>query len=227
MSNKGHTNLVIVPSRNRPDNAERTIKALQEHSRISDFCIAIDDDQADLYPRLDGVMYEVNPRLWMNGTLNLVASRHAHSYKTVHFLGDDHLVKTPGWDEKLYAPIKDRGFGLSYGDDLFQRVNLATSVMMSTNIIKTLGFMAPPKLTHLFMDNFWMNLGYALQCIDFVEEVVIEHLHFMNGKSESDAGYIEVNSHKLYSQDQKVFLDYMNKDFRDDIAKLVKEFIIE
>ena len=72
-----NTNLVILPTRSRPESAERCINALKEHSVISDFCIAIDDDQADLYPRLDGVIYEVNPRLRMNGTLNLVANKYA------------------------------------------------------------------------------------------------------------------------------------------------------
>ncbi|NCV65265.1 MAG: hypothetical protein EBW16_03430 [Burkholderiaceae bacterium] len=51
--------------------------------------------------------------------------------------------------------------------DLFQGQNLATAVMMSTNIIKALGFMAPPKLIHLYMDNFWMAIGNILDCIDY------------------------------------------------------------
>ena len=48
---------------------------------------------------IEGVFYEVNPRLRMNGTLNLVATRYASNYKTIHFLGDDHMVRTKGWDE--------------------------------------------------------------------------------------------------------------------------------
>ena len=54
-----NTNLVIVPSRSRPDSIDRAVKFLKETSIISDICVAIDDDQADLYPRLDGVIYEV------------------------------------------------------------------------------------------------------------------------------------------------------------------------
>ena len=129
-----NTNLVILPTRSRPDSAERCINALKEHSTISDFVIAIDDDQSDLYPRLEGVTYEVNPRLRMNGTLNLVANKYVDDYKTIYFMGDDHVPRTDGWDEKLYAPIKARGYGLSYGDDLLQGEKLATAVMYSSSL---------------------------------------------------------------------------------------------
>ena len=103
-----NTNLVILPTRNRPESAERCINALKEHSVKSDFLIAIDDDQADLYPRLEGVTYEVNPRLRMNGTLNLVANKYADKYETIYFLGDDHLVRTPSWDEYLTKAIASK-----------------------------------------------------------------------------------------------------------------------
>jgi hypothetical protein len=131
-----NTNLVILPTRSRPDSAERCINALKEHSTISDFVIAIDDDQSDLYPRLEGVTYEVNPRLRMNGTLNLVANKYVDKYETIFFLGDDHLVQTPAWDQYLSGAIEHKGYGLAYGNDLLQGVKLATAVMMSTNVIK-------------------------------------------------------------------------------------------
>jgi hypothetical protein len=214
------TNLVIIPSRGRPDNIARTVEQLQLHSKISDICVAIDDDEADLYPRIDNVIYEVNPRLRMNGTLNLVANKYVDDYKTIYFMGDDHVVRTEGWDEKLYAPIKERGYGLAYGDDLFQSEKLATAVMMSTNIIKPLGFMAPPKLIHLYMDNFWMAVGHALDALYYVSDAVIEHMHYLNGKSTQDEGYAEVNSSEVYTHDKKVFDEYAETQLKNDVMKV-------
>jgi hypothetical protein len=215
------TNLVILPSRGRPDKINDALDALKDHSRISDFIVAIDDDEADLYPRVEGITYEVNPRLRMNGTLNLVATKYASKYKTVYFLGDDHVVRTPGWDELLYAPIEARGYGLSYGDDKFQRQNLATAVMMSTNIIEILGFMSPPKLVHLYMDNFWMSLGRALNCLDYVPQAVIEHMHYAAGKSVKDDRYAEVNSQEMYDKDKATLLEYIQTQLYDDLEKLI------
>jgi hypothetical protein len=216
-----NTNLVILPSRGRPDKINDALEALKDNSRISDFIVAIDDDEADLYPRVEGFIYEVNPRLRMNGTLNLVANKYADKYETIYFLGDDHLVRTKGWDELLYAPIKARGYGLAYGDDRLQGKNLATAVMMSTNIIRILGYMAPPKLIHLYMDNFWMNLGQALDCLDYVPQAVIEHMHYLAGKSEQDAQYAEVNSSEMYQKDRETYLQYVKDGLKYDLEHLV------
>ena len=217
-----NTNLVILPTRSRPENAERCINALKEHSVMSDFCIAIDDDQADLYPRLDGVIYEVNPRLRMNGTLNLVANKYADKYETIYFLGDDHLVRTPNWDEYLAGAIATKGYGLAYGNDLLQGISLATAVMMSTNIIKAVGYMAPPKLVHLFMDNYWMSLGRKLGTLWYFDKVIIEHLHPVAGKVEWDEQYMEANSTEVSNGDRDEFLRYIKEDFDNEYAKITK-----
>ena len=215
-----NTNLVILPTRSRPDNAERCINALKEHSVMSDFVIAIDDDQSDLYPRLDGVTYEVNPRLRMNGTLNLVANKYADKYETIFFLGDDHLVQTPSWDEYLTKAIAHKGYGLAYGNDLLQKHQLATAVMMSTNIIKAVGYMAPPKLVHLYMDNYWMILGQRLGTLWYFDNVIIEHLHPVAGKVEWDEQYREANSNEVANADRMELHRYMEEDFASELEKI-------
>ena len=215
-----NTNLVILPTRSRPDSAERCINALKEHSVLSDFVIAIDDDQADLYPRLDGVTYEVNPRLRMNGTLNLVANKYADKYETIFFLGDDHLVQTPSWDEYLTKAIAHKGYGLAYGNDLLQGRGLATAVMMSTNIIKAVGYMAPPKLIHLYMDNYWMILGQRLGTLWYFDNVIIEHLHPIAGKVAWDEQYREANSNEVANADRMELHRYMEEDFATELEKI-------
>jgi hypothetical protein len=216
-----NTNLVIIPARGRPDKAEFAFHELKRFSKISDFMIGLDDDDADNYPEIDGVIREVNPRLKMNGTLNLLATKYADKYETITFMGDDHVVRTDGWDEKLYEPIKNRGFGISYGNDLFQGENLPTMVMMSTNIIRELGFMAPPKLIHLFMDNFWKVFGQVLGCLDYKGDVIIEHMHYMAGKSKVDAQYQEVNSSDVSSHDALAFKDYAETQLKDDAIRVL------
>ena len=219
-----NTNLVILPTRSRPENAERCIDALKRHSVQSDFCIAIDDDQKDLYPKMHDVIYEINPRLRMNGTLNLVANKYAGMYETIFFLGDDHLVQTDNWDEYLAGAIEKKGYGLAYGNDLLQGVNLATAVMMSTNIIKPVGYMAPPKLIHLFMDNYWMALGKKLGSLWYFPDVIIEHLHPVAKKVAWDEQYMEANSTEVSNADREEFLRYVKEDFDSEFEK-IKEAI--
>lgn len=216
-----NTNLVIIPARGRPDKAATAFDALKKLSKISDFMIGLDDDDADNYPEIDGVIREINPRLKMNGTLNLLVSKYQDNYETITFMGDDHLVRTDGWDEMLYEPIKEKGFGISYGNDLFQGENLPTMVMMSTNISKTLGFFAPPKLIHLFMDNFWKVFGQVIGSLHYKSDVIVEHMHYMAGKSQSDAQYLEVNSTEVSKHDALAFKEYAENHLKDDAIKVL------
>jgi hypothetical protein len=220
------SNLIIIPSRNRVNNVNRAIEEIKNTATMSHIMIGLDDDNESIYPRIDGVIYEVNERLRMNGTLNLLAMKYADQYKTITFMGDDHVPRTYGWDAKLYSSIEKRGYGVSYGNDLFQGENLPTAVMMSTNIIKTLGFMAPPPLIHMFMDNFWKSVGERLGALQYIDDVIIEHMHAYVGKSELDEMYLSVNNEEVGSHDGAKYGEYMQNQFESDLIKL-KEALID
>lgn len=213
-------NLIIIPSRNRVANAERAIQAIKDTAVMSDIMIGLDDDNDSIYPRIDGVTYEVNPRLKMNGTLNLLSTKYADRYETIYFMGDDHLPKTYGWDAILYGAIEKKGYGVAYGNDLFQGQNLPTAVMMSTNIIKELGFMSPPELIHMFMDNFWKAVGERLEAITYFDDVIVEHMHAYAGKSELDEMYLSVNNPEVGSHDGQKYGEYIHGPFEADVERL-------
>lgn len=217
-----NTNLVIIPARGRPDKAATAFDALKQYSKISDLMIGLDEDDADNYPEIEGVIREVNPRLRMNGTLNLLVKKYQDKYETITFMGDDHLVRTQDWDEKLYSSIKERGYGISYGNDLFQGENLPTMVMMSTNISKSLGFFAPRRLIHLYMDNFWKLFGLVINGLTYEPDVIVEHMHFMAGKSKVDAQYEEVNSSEIGQHDAEVFKEYCTHEIKEDAIKFLQ-----
>jgi len=216
-----NTNLVIVPTRSRPDNAERFSKYFFENSSISDLIFGIDDDQVEMYPKINGAMYDVNPNMKLVPKLNAIADKFKDKYETITFLGDDHVLRTEKWDEILYAPIKKNGYGFSYGNDLFQSAGLPTSTMVSTNIIKSLGFMACPSLYHMYIDNYWGMMGNELKALFYFENVIWEHLHWVNNKAPADASYQETNSY--LQRDQIAYQEYLNKNFQNDLQKIKKE----
>ena len=187
---------------------------------ISDLMFAIDEDDADSYPRIDGVLYEVNPRMGMNGTLNYVATKYADKYKYIAFMGDDHRVRTFGWD--LVMAERIGSLGVAYGNDLIQGQALPTSVMMSSKIIKAIGYMAPPKQKHMYLDNFWLDLGTRLNAIHYLEDVIIEHLHFSVGKSDMDSSYQETNDSAIYNADKVAYDEYLSTQMDIDIEKILK-----
>ena len=213
--------LLIVPTRSRPDSSIEFYESYKENSKITDLLFALDDDDVD-YPHIDGVMYEINPRMGMNGTLNFVANKHSEQYDYIAFMGDDHRIRTNGWDEQLVDSISGFKNGIAYGNDLLQGENLPTAVLLDANIVRKLGYMAPPNQRHLYLDDFWKHLGTTLGTLRYSANVIIEHLHFTAGKSEVDALYQEVNNPGLYSFDQNEYSKYLADQFNFDLEKLRK-----
>jgi hypothetical protein len=222
--NKMNTNLVIVPTRSRPDNAERFAKHFFETSKISDLVFGIDDDQIDLYPKIDDVIYDINPNMKLVPKLNLLANKYKDKYETITFLGDDHLLITDGWDQSLYIPIKQTGYGFSFANDLLFKESLPTCVMASTNIIKSLGYMTPPILWHMYIDNFWKMLGSRLNAIFYFPEVYWENLTYQNGKAKMDDSYRETSTY--LERDKFAFHEYLADDFQNDLQKIKKDLKI-
>ena len=80
--------------------------------------------------------------------------------------------------------------------------------------------MSPPKQQHLYLDNFWKDLGEALGTLRYLDKVVLEHMHFVVGKSEKDNLYEQINSEEMYHLDKTAYNEYLNNQFQDDLRKL-------
>ena len=216
-----NTNLVFMGTRNRPHNAVRAFAQLKEVSVESDFLMIINEDQAELYPDIDGVMKEIVPSdLGSVGKGNYVVHKYWDDYQTFAGIDDDCMVTTPSWDALLSAPIKERGFGVSYGNDTIQGEILPTKVMISTNIVKALGFFAPPVLKHLYADNFWKAMGQDLGALKYFPDVLVEHWHHINGKAPMDENYSTIYGPGENDAAYEAFNKYMNEQFRADMDRV-------
>ena len=93
--------VVLVPSRNRPQNIADLIQAFEDTETESDLIVIVDDDepQMDAYLQLgcDVLMVEKRGK-GMAKPLNFAASHYAHKYRHFAFLGDDHRPRTKNWD---------------------------------------------------------------------------------------------------------------------------------
>ncbi len=180
----------------------------------------MDDDDHESYPRIPGVLYDVNPRLGFVGTLNLLANKYKDRYAYLAFWGDDNRPRTPGWDRQLVEAIADLPHGIAYGNDLNQGGVLPTAVLMNSSIVRILGYAVPPTFTHLYADNFWLELGRGLNSIRYLDQVVVEHLHYTVGKAEPDTVYLEANSNDNLYGDAVSFDAYKRDHLPKDLALL-------
>jgi hypothetical protein len=217
--------IVVVPSRDRPAAVAELAEA------FSDTCIAdtqivraLDRDSPQRHHYMQSM--SGNTRVTaiieqdsgtMVSALNHAAGYAARQAYAVGFMGDDHRPRTHGWDKAYLDALRELGTGIVYGNDLLQGENLPTQVAMTADIIKALGYMAPPNLTHMFVDNFWRDLGRHAGCLRYLPDVIVEHLHPVAGKAEWDEGYRRVNAPGVYAVDGNAYADYQRTRMWTDV----------
>ena len=136
------------------------------------------------------------------------------------FMGDDHCPRTVGWDRAYLDSLQELRTGMVYGNDLLQGGKLPTQIAMTSDIVRTLGYMAPPALTHLYVDNFWLNLGNQVGCLRYLPDVIVEHRHPVAGKAKWDAGYARVNDSAIYERDEAAYGEYQRTHLAADVTKV-------
>jgi hypothetical protein len=212
--------LLIVPSRNRPKNIVRLVDALEETCHgDTQLLVCLDLDDAPQYmPPIDGVWYLIGQSQQLASWTNRAARMYGDDFKYLGSIGDDHVPRTPGWDAVVCTTLNEMGTGMCYGDDLLQGTDLPTACFMTSDIPRALGYMCPPTLIHMYVDNFWLELGNAIGRLRYLPEIVIEHMHFTKGKSSNDAVYSSGES--LMDRDKAAFTAYLAGPFAEDVAKV-------
>ncbi|MGI5241196.1 glycosyltransferase family 2 protein [Dactylosporangium sp. CA-139066] len=238
--------VTVVPTRDRPQTAHELVEAFTA-TCTADTLLAIVVDDSDpsgaryaeplglevvsavhapagawdaFRERTYGVFS--TPSRTMVEALNLAATamlEHVNPF-AIGFMGDDHRPRTPGWDRRYVDELRDLGSGIVYGDDLLQGQKLPTQAAMSADIVRELGYMAPPKLVHLYVDNFWRDLGTRAGCLRYVPDAVVEHLHPLAGKGNVDEGYRRVNAPAVYNADEVTYKAYQAEHFAADVERV-------
>lgn len=213
---------ILVPSRGRPNAIALLYAELAHTKTTADLIVVVDDDdeQLDEYIELGVDIFIVaRDGKGMAKPLNKAASHFKDKYRHFAFLGDDHRPRTAEWDKAFVAALDELGTGIVYGNDLFQGEQLPTAVAMTGDIVKALDGMVPPGMIHLYLDNFWLQLGKDLGAIRYLKDIIIEHLHPVAGKAQWDENYREVNAEEVYSADAKAYYQYITSG---DYQKLLE-----
>lgn len=222
------TLLMICPSRGRPQNVDRLITGWSVLADDADLLVAVDQDDPELdhyvdvirrgqHLLADRLRLRIGPRERLGPTLNTVALREMNRYGALGFLGDDHVPRTVAFDREFVQALKTHE--MVYGNDLLQGAGLPTAIAMTSRLIRTLGWMVPPGLVHLYIDNAWLDLGREVG-ITYLPDVVLEHMHPVNGKAEWDDRYREVNSMEQTSADGNAYHLWRANSLAADVARV-------
>ena len=220
---------LLVPSRQRPHNIARLLEAMDRTCRAdTTLVVGVDDDDPDLdaYQAFHGLDLEVRPglRRRLVEWLNVLGGRRATEYRFLGHIGDDNVPRTVGWDERIIESLERQGdVGFAFGDDLDPGRapgSLSLTVFMTSEVVRRLGYMGPPRIQHMYVDPVWYAWGQATS-IEFLPDVVLEHMHYtIAGKAPLDESYQLSTS--LIPQDCTNYNDYCDDPdgLNADILKL-------
>jgi hypothetical protein len=227
--------VVIVPTRGRPHNVRPLVEAFtQTATADTQLVMAIDGDPQNqqAYAQAWGkALGGDHPhRLWtfsermsmcprLNLTAEMVLAEHGDDF-VIGFMGDDHRPRTVGWDQRILDAMTS--LGVVYTADGIQNENLPTSVYMDGQLVRRLGWMVPPGITHLYCDNAWKNIGEALGTLTYLADVLIEHMHPIASKAPMDVGYAEVNSPQRYEDDRAAYRQWLTTGLVSDMQRVVR-----
>lgn len=218
--------LLIVPSRGRPENIKRLCEALTNTNADLDLAVGVDQDDPTL-EQYKTVQNDHPFQLWISqerkrfaATVNYIAWHSHEDYKYLAWMGDDHVPHTLYWDQLYRNELDKAGVGVVYGNDLLQGENIATELAFTSNIVEALGYAIPEGFIHLFVDNYFMELGKSIDRLVYLPDVIVQHMHYSAGSAQEDQTYREANSPANWSNDERRFHEYVANELPSDAAKL-------
>ena len=216
---------VLVPSRGRPKNVARLIEACAKTCRantVLHFGFDEDDDTlgtlaADLtgprhWPAIP-CMATVRPRMGLAHWTNYLSALNEDAPWQAS-IGDDMVPLTDGWDERLCEAAGPAG--MAYPNDR-RRDDIPEAIVISTSLVRALGWFCQPSLSHWFVDAVWRDIGTLAGCLRYLPDVVVEHRHpnVPGSGARHDATYGDAAAE--YARDLAAYQKWRMKRMRADI----------
>ena len=189
--------MIMVPVRGRRESCERLLKAFADTLTIADACFITDPDDAATYDGIDWGKAQrlvLDPRGMIGPKRNYAARMFMDSYDAVMCAEDDIVPGPHGWDATLMGELAGMGgTGMVYPDD-DRRTDVPENVLISTDIVRALGWFCEPSMQHYYIDDVWGALGRQAGCLKLCKDVLFENFHYTmakDGAAGTDAVYSE------------------------------------
>ena len=219
--------LVMVPTRGRRAQCERFLAAFSETATCADLVFVTDGDDQETYAGMDwgtATHAVLDPRDYLTGKLNKTAEAMTDLYPVLMWLGDDCVPETPAWDRIMLDTLADLGgTGWIYPDDK-RRNDVPEHWMCSSDVVKALGWFAPPYVSHYYQDNMVAELGKRAGLIRWCPEAVIEHLHYSIAKDTEHDELYQSTEEKFGAADLAAFQEWRSSQCANEVSVLRRNF---
>jgi hypothetical protein len=183
---------VLLPTRKRPGQLHRAIDSAQCSVPIEFVCYVDSDDDSYHEADFPGVIFVRGPRIVLSNCWNKCA---AVARGEIFCQGNDDIIfRTPGWDrmvEDAFASSEDKIL-MVHGSDGSDKHNdsgsgkFAPHPFVHRRWFEVLGYFTPPFFSSDYGDSWINDLANGIGRRQYLP-FVIEHMHFIFGKAETDS----------------------------------------
>lgn len=203
---------------------EACIDAMKATGEVPETAVMVDGPMYNIEWPHNWHVYESFGHLEMQRALNTLLEKHPNE-KTYGILTDQSRPITPQWASKLEAAAGDRYIAMC--NSTRHRTNPRTGLRRMTTIciggelVRAIGWIWLDKVCHLWGDDAWEDIGYALNCVKYCPDVVIQALLKREGEVQVDANHKRMWKGKSYmGSDAEAFDIWRRDEFDTLIAKL-------
>jgi hypothetical protein len=211
----------FLPTFGRPGRCQDALDSVAAASTSTPGIVIVDGDPDPGYRSLrlpkGWTALFLDPNVGVCRALQQAFARYPH-LQWYGFITDDSIVRSPGWDLKLVEAAGSNRIANS-GDGWQAHERLHGAVVFGGDLLRALGWWAPPGLIHCYVDDVWEAVAGALRCWCHVPEVVVEHRHVGNDKAPMDATYEKGEA--SYHADQATFRELMTREIPDAIIRAI------
>ena len=212
---------ILTPTRNRPNNCDRFIKSLYETTQYTGtlellFYVDNDDPAKDIYKEIEErwqnnfwrVEFVIGEPMSVSKSWNIIAEK---SLGDIMIMGNDDLVyKTVRWDSKLMAKLieLDNPYYLTWFNDGINGNRHCAFPVISREWYEALGYFSPGVFNFGYNDTWVYDIAKRVGKLNYMNEILVEHLHFSVGKSNMDDTYARNRSQEkgnLYRKDKEIY----------------------
>lgn len=223
---------VVIPTRERATQAWNLLGQVQATAGLPldelliVFAVDSSDRQLDMYRAYErlsprGIATAVQPSKGHGRAINYGAAvaYFAHRATTIIKIDDDHMPRTVGWARELADAAGE--WGIAYANDGHQGEALPTVCAWGGELYGALRRMVPGALWHLYVDDYWRELGKALGRLTYLPEVLVEHCHPHAGHEVSAADAARYAA--IYADQRKLAAEHAWKLFRESTHGLAHD----
>ena len=214
----------ILPSRSRPHNLLRLIEAWEKTGAMTPVLLCIDFDD----PLMDQYESMKIPPYWniVIGNRGPLSDIYNNTYlrrqnRTWYgFIADDVVPITNGWDVKLIEAAGSDGMAVPAGGET---TGGCPHFVLGGDLVRSVGWLSLPGLDRIYIDTVWGDIAKSRGVYREINDVMLEHHHFSNGKALLDKTYLKGNKAQdklIYNNWRKVYFGLANSPNRLSAAAI-------